>query len=152
MPRVPPLGNAATRPGRPVMAAADPSERARRFDPAVRASMLAVAVGTGIGTAARLGSPEAARSARQRAIARAAADPALRTVVDAYDRALRAATPAYRGADDDAWVTAQLAKRNAYVRKIAEMMGHDPGAAEDAVRELGWPAFLTSVGLGRLAL
>ena len=134
--RVPPLGDAATRPARAVMATADPSGRARRFDPAVRATMLAkaVAVGTGIGTAARL-----ARGVH----------PAFGTALAAFDRSF---IPAIRGPVDDAWVARQIARRDAYVRSLATSLGLDPEVAAAAARVQGLPAYLASAGLGHLAL
>lgn len=36
--------------------------------------------------------------------------------------------PAVRGAGDDAWVAAQIAKRQAYIKRTAELLGLDPDA------------------------
>jgi hypothetical protein len=63
-----------------------------------------------------------------------------------YDRTV--SVPATRSSADDDWVVAQIARRNAHVRRLAELAGIDPDTALEAARTIG----LGAVFAGRLAI
>lgn len=113
-----PNGKAAARPGAPV--------KVRTTDPFRRAREIGAAIGAAAGQrAAWRADPDRVWVARQ----------ILTAGVEAYDRTL--SVPATRSAADDEWVRAQIAKRNAHVRRLAERAGIDPDIAVEAARTLG---------------
>jgi hypothetical protein len=100
-----------------------------RTDPFRRAREIGTAVGTTVGLAYRAGrvplDPDKVWVARVRLSARIAE----------YDATVR--VPATRSAEDDVWVRAQIARRNAHVRRLAERAGLDPDTAVEAARTIG---------------
>lgn len=104
-------------------------------DPFRRAREIGTAVGLAVRTVPRL-DPDRVWVARHLLSARLAE----------YDRTV--SVPAVRSAKDDTWVRAQIARRNAHVRRLAERAGLDPDTAIEAARTIG----LGAVFAGRLAI
>src|SRR5689334_21587194 len=122
----------------------------RALGPTRYAALLrdAATIGAVVGRGTRAAAPtsDSAWVARQLEIGRANRLRAFRVELDRYDRQLIHGRSALRSAEaDDAWVKAQLAKRAAWYRSLAEQLRLDAGVADDAARSAMLLALLGSL-------
>jgi hypothetical protein len=62
-----------------------------------------------------------------------------------YEIGYASCAPAIRSGPDSAWVAVQLAKRAAYVRSVAPLLGLDPAEAVRIAEAGGWPDLMRAI-------